>query len=125
MGGGTSVQVEEYKRPTFEAKMLDPEKPLRLNQPAVLKGEAKYYFGLPVTSGQVKWLVRRQPVFPWWWGCGPLLRFARRSGRGPWRESTRSGPAEGLPAMPLGQPQLPTGTITLIGDWINQLSATP
>ena len=34
----------------------------------VLKGEAKYYFGLPVTSGQVKWLVRREPVFPWWWG---------------------------------------------------------
>ena len=68
MGGTASVQVEEYKRPTFEAKMLDPDEPLRLNQPARLKGEAKYYFGLPVTSGQVKWLVRREPVFPWWWG---------------------------------------------------------
>ena len=33
----------------------------------MLKGEAKYYFGLPVTNGQVKWLVRREPVFPWWW----------------------------------------------------------
>ena len=68
MGGAASVQVEEYKRPTFEAKMLDPEEPLRLNQPARLKGEAKYYFGLPVTNGQIKWLVRREPVFPWWWG---------------------------------------------------------
>lgn len=68
MGGTASVQVEEYKRPTFEAKMLDSEEPLRLNQPARLKGEARYYFGLPVTSGQVKWLVRREPVFPWWWG---------------------------------------------------------
>ncbi len=67
-GGGMGIQVEEYKRPTFEAKMLDPEEPLRLNQTARLKGEAKYYFGLPVTSGQVKWLVRREPVFPWWWG---------------------------------------------------------
>jgi alpha-2-macroglobulin len=66
--GQTGIQVEEYKRPTFEAKMLDPEEPLRLNQPAKLKGEAKYYFGLPVTSGQVKWLVRRAPVYPWWWG---------------------------------------------------------
>ena len=66
--GPANVQVEEYKRPTFEAKMLDPEEPLRLNQPARLKGEAKYYFGLPVTNGQVKWLVRREPVFPWWWG---------------------------------------------------------
>ncbi len=67
-GGQTGVRVEEYKRPTFEAKMLDPEQPLRLNQPAHLKGEAKYYFGLPVTNGQAKWLVKREPVFPWWWG---------------------------------------------------------
>ena len=68
MGGGAFIRVEEYKRPTFEAKMLDPEEPLRLNQPALLKGEARYYFGLPVTNGQVKWLVRRDPVLPWWWG---------------------------------------------------------
>jgi alpha-2-macroglobulin len=66
--GGSIVRVEEYKRPTFEAKMLDPKEPLRLNQKANLKGEAKYYFGLPVSSGQVKWVVRREPVFPWWWG---------------------------------------------------------
>jgi alpha-2-macroglobulin len=62
------IRVEEYKRPTFEAKMIDPTEPLRLNQKATLKGEAKYYFGLPVSSGQVKWLVRRDPVLPWWWG---------------------------------------------------------
>jgi alpha-2-macroglobulin len=65
--GQASIRVEEYKRPTFEATMLDPEAPLRLNQPAHLKGEAKYYFGLPVTNGQVKWLVKREPVYPWWW----------------------------------------------------------
>ena len=65
--GGT-VRVEEYKRPTFEVKMLDPEQPLRLNQPALLKGEARYYFGLPVTAGAVKWRVLRAPVYPWWWG---------------------------------------------------------
>jgi alpha-2-macroglobulin len=65
--GRAEVQVEEYKRPTFEAKILDPEESLRLNKTAHVKGEAKYYFGLPVTNGQVKWLVRRQPVFPWWW----------------------------------------------------------
>jgi alpha-2-macroglobulin len=65
--GAASVRVEEYKRPTFEAKILDPEEPLRLNTLAQVKGEAKYYFGLPVTNGQIKWLVRREPVFPWWW----------------------------------------------------------
>ena len=65
-GGG--VRVEEYKRPTFEAKMLDPEQPLRLNEKALLEGEARYYFGLPVTAGTVKWRVTRSPVYPWWWG---------------------------------------------------------
>ncbi len=66
--GQTYIRVEEYKRPTFEAKLLDPEKPLRLNRPAELKGEARYYFGLPVTSGTVLWKVVRSPVYPWWWG---------------------------------------------------------
>jgi alpha-2-macroglobulin len=66
--GASAIRVEEYKRPAFEAKMNDPTEPLRLNQKANLKGEAKYYFGLPVSSGQVKWLVKREPVFPWWWG---------------------------------------------------------
>ncbi len=68
--GQTNFRVEEYKRPTFEVKMLDPADPLRLNQPAHLKGEAKYYFGLPVANGQVKWRVVREIVFPWWWSYG-------------------------------------------------------
>ena len=49
--GYAQVRVEEYKRPTFEVTVKDPEKPLRLNRPATLKGEARYYFGLPVASG--------------------------------------------------------------------------
>jgi uncharacterized protein YfaS (alpha-2-macroglobulin family) len=65
--GHAFVQVEEYKRPTFEAKILDSEGPLRLNRPAAIKGEARYYFGLPVTNGQVQWLVRREAILPWWW----------------------------------------------------------
>ncbi len=65
--GQMPVRVEEYKRPTFEVRMLDPEEPLRLNRTARMKGEAKYYFGLPVTSGRVRWVVRREPVFPSWW----------------------------------------------------------
>ena len=35
------------------------------------------------------------------------------------------GPAEGLPAMPLGQPPLPQETIDLVGAWIDQLPAAP
>ena len=75
--GNASVQVEEYKRPTFEVTWSDPAAPLRLNQPAVLSGTARYYFGLPVSSGRVRWRVKRLPQYPpwWWWG-----RFAPHVG---------------------------------------------
>lgn len=67
--GATSwVRVEEYKRPTFEVAFQDDGQAMKLNAPATLTGNAKYYFGLPVTSGQVKWRVRRTPQYPWWWG---------------------------------------------------------
>ena len=70
--GDAFVRVEEYKRPTFEVSIKDPDKPLRLNKPAALKGEARYYFGLPVTGGEAVWQVKREPVYPrwWWWETG-------------------------------------------------------
>jgi alpha-2-macroglobulin len=68
LDGSARVRVEEYKRPTFEASLKDPDSALRLNRPAVVKGEARYYFGLPLTTGMVQWRVTREPVYPWWWG---------------------------------------------------------
>ncbi len=62
------LKVEEYKRPTFEVSLKDPTVALRLNRPATLTGEAKYYFGLPVTQGKIKWRIKRQTFYPWWWG---------------------------------------------------------
>lgn len=62
------VRVEEYKRPTFEVSIQDPPSPLRLNKPGKVLGQAKYYFGLPVSAGKALWKVTRQPVYPWWWG---------------------------------------------------------
>ena len=67
LGGNAGVRVEEYKRPTFEVEIEAPAKELRLNRPAELAGEVRYYFGLPVTSGAVAWRVTRQPELPWWW----------------------------------------------------------
>lgn len=70
--GFAQVRVEEYKRPTFEVTVKDPDKPLRLNRPATLKGEARYYFGLPVASGATVWQVKRERVYPrWWWWDAP------------------------------------------------------
>lgn len=71
-GGRAPVRVEEYKRPTFEVSLGEPKEALRLNRPATLRGEARYYFGLPVTDGQVRWRVTREPVYPaWWWWWRP------------------------------------------------------
>ncbi len=73
--GTSQVRVEEYKRPTFEVTVKDPEKPLRLNRPATLGAEARYYFGLPVASGTAVWQVRREPVYPrWWWWESPAAQ---------------------------------------------------
>ncbi|MCP3161646.1 alpha-2-macroglobulin family protein [Myxococcus qinghaiensis] len=66
-GGSSSIRVEEYKRPTFEVTLKDADAPLRMNRPATFKGEARYYFGLPVASGTVRWRAYREPVLPWWW----------------------------------------------------------
>jgi len=65
--GAANVRVEEYKRPTFEVKWDEPKSAVRLNRDASLTGSAKYYFGLPVTSGSVRWTVTRVPQYPWWW----------------------------------------------------------
>ncbi|PWQ92279.1 alpha-2-macroglobulin family protein [Leucothrix pacifica] len=61
-GGGQWISVEEYKRPTFEAKILPPEQSLRLNYLAKITGNARYYFGDRVSSGNVKWRVKRMPM---------------------------------------------------------------
>jgi uncharacterized protein YfaS (alpha-2-macroglobulin family) len=68
LNGQATIKVEEYKRPTFEVTFKDPEAALRLNRPATFSGEVKYYFGLPVTSGTVKWRATREPVYPVWRG---------------------------------------------------------
>jgi uncharacterized protein YfaS (alpha-2-macroglobulin family) len=68
--GTALVRVEEYKRPTFEVTLKDPASPLRINRPATFSGEARYYFGLPVVNGSVRWRVFREPVLPWWWSRG-------------------------------------------------------
>jgi len=86
--GYSQVRVEEYKRPTFEVSVKDPDKPLRLNRPAALKGEARYYFGLPVASGTAVWQVKRVPVYPrwWWWESGGSQSQIIAGGRSVLRE---------------------------------------
>ena len=68
---GSTISVEEYKRPTFEVKLEAPAGEPRLNRPVEVPGEARYYFGLPVASGRVAWRVTREEMrfLDWrsWW----------------------------------------------------------
>ena len=67
-GGMASVRVEEYKRPTFEVALHAPKGDARIARPVTVSGDAKYYFGLPVTNGAAKWRITREPIYPYWWG---------------------------------------------------------
>jgi uncharacterized protein YfaS (alpha-2-macroglobulin family) len=64
-GSYNSIRIEDYKRPTFSAKIDDSKTALRLNQPAKITGTARYYFGQKVTDGKVNWSVTREPIFDW------------------------------------------------------------
>ncbi len=79
LNGHANLRVEEYKRPTFEVSIKDPEEPLRLNRVATLTGDVKYYFGLPVVNGSARWRVTREPIYPWYWDWG--WRGSRRTAR--------------------------------------------
>ncbi|HEX6865248.1 MAG TPA: MG2 domain-containing protein, partial [Thermoanaerobaculia bacterium] len=69
--GMAMVRIEEYKRPTFEVSLEDPKEPLRLNRPAAFPGQARYYFGLPVARGEVRWRAVREERSLWWWWPQP------------------------------------------------------
>ncbi len=56
-GSNAGVQVEEYKRPTFEAKVLPLREPARLGVPALVEGEVRYLFGAPAAGARVRWTV--------------------------------------------------------------------
>ncbi len=77
--GRQFIRVEEYKRPTFEATLLEPDTPIRINRNATLRGEARYYFGLPVAAATVRWHVTRTAQLPWWaeWWWGERRPAAR------------------------------------------------
>lgn len=68
--GSQYVQVEEYKRPTFEL-VFDPITATpKLEQEATVTGIAKSYAGAPLDGAKVKWTVTRGARMPWWCGWG-------------------------------------------------------
>ena len=69
-GRGTAyktVNVEEYKRPKFEASLEKADEKATLGQPVTVTGKALTYSGLPVQGAKVAWHVERSVLYPDWW----------------------------------------------------------
>ncbi|MBL7982112.1 MAG: hypothetical protein JNL52_09905 [Flavobacteriales bacterium] len=84
--GEKAIQVEEYKRPTFEV-VFDPVGTTpKLGEEAAVTGVAKSYAGAPLDGANVKYTVSRNAMMPWWCGW--------RWGGLPWGRSTEIASGE-------------------------------
>ena len=62
-----TVNVEEYKRPKFEASLEKAGEDAALGAPVTVTGKALTYSGLPVQGAKVAWHVERRTLYPVWW----------------------------------------------------------
>jgi len=60
------VNVEEYKRPKFEATLEKASEEATLGAPVTVTGTALTYSGLPVQGAKVAWHVERRTLYPDW-----------------------------------------------------------
>lgn len=67
--GGTSIRVEEYKRPTFQVKADPIKKSVKLGQTVTLTASAKTFSGAVVEGASVRYRVIRKlrPRWEWWY----------------------------------------------------------
>ncbi|MBD2702531.1 alpha-2-macroglobulin [Spirosoma sp. BT702] len=67
--GSASINVEEYKRPTFEVKTKPIKQAFKLGQTVTLSAEAKTFSGAVVDKAEVRYRVVRKlrPRWSWWY----------------------------------------------------------
>ncbi len=61
----TSVEVADYKSPTFYVELTGADGNVRLGDTVTLLGKARTYSGMPVAGAEVKYTVSSS--MPWWW----------------------------------------------------------
>ena len=77
--GSVAIQVEEYKRPTFQVEFADYKAAYQNGDTVQVEGKALTYAGVPVQGAKVKYKVKRRVAF-WWmnysryWGYGYVGR---------------------------------------------------
>lgn len=65
-GGNHNIQVEEYKRPTFEVLLDSSKGSEKINQNIHVQGNVVGYSGAKISNAKVTYRVRRRTSFPWW-----------------------------------------------------------
>jgi hypothetical protein len=66
VSGGSTVRVEEYKRPKFQVRLNEPTEPPVLGGTMRITGVATSYSGVPIAHAPVSFQVRRAMRIPWW-----------------------------------------------------------
>lgn len=64
--GQTRIQIEEYKRPTFEVEIDTLTSAYALGQTVDLLGSAKTFAGSSIGDGTVSYTVYRKTIYPYW-----------------------------------------------------------
>jgi len=72
----TYIQVEEYKRPTFDIRFADNDKTWRLGEPTTVEGNAKSFSGVSIQNSVLKYRVTRQHHWLYRWGWGAPVQVA-------------------------------------------------
>lgn len=64
--GSETIQVEDYKRPTFEVTVPPIKGNFQLGDSILVKGQAIAYSGANISQATVNYIVRRKAYFPIW-----------------------------------------------------------
>ena len=75
--GSVQIQVEEYKRPSFEVMLDSIAVAYSLGDTVQVTGHAQAYAGYQVGQASVRWSLERQTVYPWWaswWRWQPSMQ---------------------------------------------------
>ncbi|QQS46872.1 MAG: hypothetical protein IPM66_23825 [Acidobacteriota bacterium] len=60
-------QVAEYKKPEYKVQVTTPKQFVSVGEKTRFTIEARYFFGEPVSSADVKYYIYRSRYYHWWW----------------------------------------------------------
>ncbi len=78
-------RVEEYKRPTYEVTLQQPEDTYRMGDTVKVTGNAAAFAGYPIQNATVKYVVSERHIFPFG------SRYYKRHNPDYWRHSSTVG----------------------------------